>query len=71
MALLNCGILPSLIMINEPRMDFIFKSTINDNHISYDSMRYVIKELAQTAGLADQTRILGWHSCRKTRADHE
>ena len=42
---------------DQPRTDFIFKSTINDNHISYDlAMRSVIKELAETAGLADQTR---------------
>ena len=56
---------------DEPQTDYIFKSTTHDTHISYgDSMRSVLKELAETAGLPDLSRI-GWHSCRKTRADQE
>ena len=55
---------------DKPITDYIFKSTTHDTHISYESMRSVITELAITAGLPDLSRI-GWHSCRKTRAEQE
>ena len=50
--------------------DYIFKSTRSNEHISYDSMREILLELAKTVNLPDMNRI-GWHSCRKTRADQE
>ena len=38
---------------DKPQTDYIFKSTTHDTHISYDSMRSVLTELARTAGLPD------------------
>jgi integrase len=55
---------------DKPTTDYIFKSTMYDTHISYDSMRSVLIGLAETAGLRDLS-LVGWHSCRKTRADLE
>ena len=50
--------------------DFIFKSSTNNHHISYDSMLEVLHDLVTTANLPHPETI-GWHSCRKTRADEE
>ena len=55
---------------DKPKTDYVFKSTTHDTHISYDSMRSVLVGLAETAELPDLSRI-GWHSCRKTRAEQE
>ena len=50
---------------------YIFKSTrSNAHHITYDYMRDILLELAKTLNLPEQ-ELIGWHSCRKTRADQE
>ena len=50
---------------------YIFKSTrSNADHITYDSMREILLELAKTVNLPE-LNLIGWHSCRKTRADQE
>ena len=49
---------------------YVFKSTRSNDHITYDSMREILLELAKTVNLPELNRI-GWHSCRKTRADQE
>ena len=54
----------------ESQNDFVFKSSVSNNHISYDSMLDVLHDLATTAKLPCPESI-GWHSCRKTRADEE
>ena len=53
-----------------PQTDYIFKSTTNNGHISYDSMLAVLHDLAKLCHLP-QPDLIGWHSCRKTRADLE
>ena len=51
--------------------EFIFKSFNKESHISYyDSMLGVLHDLAKTGNLPSPD-LIGWHSCRKTRADHE
>ena len=50
--------------------DFIFKSFNKESHISYDSMLEVLHDLAKTGNLPSPD-LIGWHSCRKTRADQE
>ena len=50
--------------------EFIFKSFNKESHISYDSMLGVLHDLAKTGNLPSPD-LIGWHSCRKTRADQE
>jgi integrase len=50
---------------------FIFRSQGEEHdpnsHVSYDTMRRTLLNLAGKIGIVDLT-VIGWHSCRKTKA---
>ena len=50
---------------------FIFRSQGEEHdpnsHVSYDTMRRTLLNMADKIGIVDLT-LIGWHSCRKTKA---
>ena len=53
-----------------PPSEYLFKSSATNSYVTYDSMLAVLHKLATQLNLPNPQQI-GWHSCRKTRADEE